>query len=350
MYALLAKSPYFNERLSGRFLDEPQRGLLKITHIASLAQNYHSEKLEPRSKAFALQEEVIKLKKENKNEEAVKKEREVINLVGEGMGSIIIQLDETGLSSEKEGINQSKEQITKFISDVEGVLKTKNPNKETINDFVEKIKNGEYEFPEDFPEGGFDISSELERYGEKMKDIEFSYNAFDLQEKSRMAEFDQIGISTKGIYLAYLEAIKEDPEMAINKWDEHFTSGNSERFGKLTSFLEKILPESKGEGKADFLSVFSSLNEKGVYKGTKEVPKAQAIAILLYGKIKREIQERTNVETKGEFAAKEIEKRLKGETWGDKIVNVGKGMLFLPSFFCPLNPQGFPFFFQYALC
>jgi hypothetical protein len=167
------------------------------------------------------------------------------------------------------------------------------------------------------------ISAEdMKTYVEKIKGVEYYYNTFDLDPRSRMDYLKELGVDIKGAAQSYLQLIqtKEFADMNVRNWDDYRTSKDKSKFDKLHKFLGAILAKSDPNGRSSFLNTFATLyNNNGGAETNPEKYNEQWAVLNAYTMIREEILEREIYAAKSEEEAKNIESKLKGVHLGDTI-------------------------------
>lgn len=155
--------------------------------------------------------------------------------------------------------------------------------------------------------------------------VETGYNMFEMDEKSNMTYLEHLGLNMEGIYLAYLEYIKDHPEMTADRWSDYFGNNDPAEFGKLQAILEAILPENNANGKRDFLVIFESLQTDPTHKHIDGA--TQGLAMSVYSQIREGLMHRAEIHAAEDQQKEELAAQLNGMNIGDRAEKYIRGVL-----------------------
>lgn len=319
----LIQSKYFNPSLKEKFLDSEQREFLYLARYANLAiVNIKYLKEEVVGK---LEEGVLPRLKTNL---AVAPRTPVIQAEIASDIAVIKRLtkstatvdESNAIAMGEEVARNGKSEITaleKFVQEAEEIMA--NPDREKMRAFIEKVKASPLLGPN--KEKNID---DIEKFAAYLQSVDLNYNMFDFEERNTGKYLERMGINPEGIYHAYLEYWKKNPEMKVDQWDNHLT--NAEGTKKLLEMFKQIIPPSTVyKGKDEFLKTFATF--QGINPKTKpDLREDQMVALNVYKLLQQEVKKRQQGEVFSRAHNTAALERLEGMTFGDRITEYAKGV------------------------
>jgi len=321
MFGEMAKSTYFNRLEVGKNMDPEHRRILLVARIA----NKTKEDLAVLQTTKEILMKVIAVKRARTEAQRLRLAKKLYKYPAKLIKLFMQEADVAALDAKLEEVEQDEAQFKEFLKYAAGAIK--NPYSKESDEFFKKVANGEYEWT---TPGGKErkliTAKELKAFESDLHKIEFGYNIFNRDYESDMQFFESFGGRIEGLYDAYLAAVKEKPEMKVERWLDYLHSRDASEFMKLHDFLGEILSESNKQFKEDFLAVFKTLQGYGSPSDIEKTDKERAVALSIFSVIKSSIEHREEKRAAIEQGEAEAIAKLEGMTIGDKIEEYGRGI------------------------
>jgi hypothetical protein len=333
MLPKLALSPYFNRLNLGHFLDAEQRDFLIFARYANLAfskENFLTDKvgamktLAPKVADYASKTDA----------EKAEIDKDIAALArwipGIDAKTPLSRDNLAQVLAREEGELQS---WIDFRGEAEGLMNRKPADGQSDEDFKGQMRKDLREFMDRFkaktaydPIYGSSNKAIIESYSTQIQKIDNTYQTLSFDEKSRSAALERMGMRLEGFYAGFEKYRADHPEMSLEKWDSYLlASGDVE---KLITMFQVILPESSvAGGKEDFLAVLRTLHGNFPDKITPENRDAHSLALAVYGVLKQEIKDRETVSDKTAKDHAEVQSRVNGMTFGDKVTEYSRSVI-----------------------
>lgn len=330
MASTLALSDYFNFKEVGEQMDRDHEALLKATFLGS--------KIAVLLERFKPTEEVLQAWLE------IRQARE-----GEQAKLIQEKLRKFHPSLRKRFEKYTAEELQKTIGEVatnrqklEEFLKrtreaVKDPYSKESQKFIADMKADTYktEIADDISnlgEIGVIDDATLHAYEAQMNNLQINFKTAELQDKNDLMFFEGLGMNIEGLEPKYLEAIKNNPKLKVEYWDDLFMGSDAE-FNSLIGLLTQIIPDSAAGGKEDFIVGMKSLRQKylGVGSLTKlnsqlEDGSEDMVVLNVFRMLQLHLKSRAKVAAFEDMKAKEVASRLRGMHIGDKLTKYVGGV------------------------
>lgn len=332
LLGIIAQSPYFNRSSKEKFLDPEQREFLMVASYANFAlfrMKYLREHIvggleqlrsdiQKRNDLKGNPAKATELKQyEKKVVEGVKRMNRLLAYAR--LSKPITDNDPGHLNTVISTEIKRVALWNKFVSDTSTLLRSPNPNRQALRDYITDIKQGRV------LNGAPAANKKLvEQMGDYLQKVDLTYNSLDFNERSQKSYLEQMGISPKAAYEAYKVYIgRHGQEMRIDNWEN--LRQTKEGIQKLTDMFQAILPAYSG--KESFLKVFATLQGVNPLTTKPALRNSQAVAFNVFNLLKIELKHREKIEVAAKAGNLNAYEKLHGMTFGDRVTDYAKGVM-----------------------
>jgi len=336
MMAALSQSNYFNFQEVGENMDADHEAVLKAAFVGSRI----AVLLESAKPTEGILDAWIAVRTRMGDKEPTSNEDK--KFVADQMARFPKELRDRFQKYTLDELQQTRNEVAKNRKDLEEFLKEtkaaiKEPYSEQSKAFIKKMRDGVYskQLPQPIEYlgkiGGIESAS-LDGYLRSMFNLQINFKTAELQDKNMLMFFEGLGMNIEGMYPKYLDAVKKDPKVKAEYWDQ-LLLGSDDEFKKLITLFKTVIPDSIAGGKDDFIVGLESLRKK--YKGKKTLTQAQselqegsedAVVLNVFRMLKVHLTGRAETFAASDRQRKDIEARMNGMHIGDRITPVVAGV------------------------
>ncbi len=328
MASSLALSDYFNWKEVGENMDADHEAVLKAAFLGS--------KIAVLLENFKPTEEVIDDWIKVREADDANQEKLIDELMGKHEPALVERFKKYKLSELqdlKKKVGENRNNLQDFLNRTKEAIK--DPYSKKSKEFIAMMKAGDYKkkLADDVDHlgkiGVIDGAS-LHAYEQQMYNLQINFKTAELQNKNELMFFEGLGMNIEGLEPKYLEAIKKNPKLKVEYWDDLFMGSDAE-FNSLVALFEQIIPDSTAGGKEDFIAGMKSLRKRylGIGSMTKlnaslQEGSEEAVVLNVFRMLQLHLKGRANVAAFEDMKAKEVASRLRGMHIGDILAkNVG---------------------------